>query len=48
VCDGHGKRLQTYAWLSAEPHEALKLQRPLLVEQLKIVAAGKREDGAPE
>lgn len=34
------------AWLSAEPAEALKLQRPLPVDQLKIVAKGEREDGA--
>jgi putative SOS response-associated peptidase YedK len=33
------------AWLSAEPAEALKLQRPLPAEQLKIVAKGEREDG---
>ena len=31
--------------LSAEPTEALKLQRPLPVDQLKIIATGKREDG---
>jgi hypothetical protein len=31
-------------WLSAEPAEALKLQRPLSDELLKIVATGKRED----
>jgi putative SOS response-associated peptidase YedK len=32
------------AWLSAEPAEALKLQRPLPAHQLKIVATGQRED----
>jgi putative SOS response-associated peptidase YedK len=36
------------AWLTAEPHEALKLQRPLPDELLKIVAMGPREDSAPE
>jgi putative SOS response-associated peptidase YedK len=34
------------AWLSAEPDEALKLQRPLSADQLKIVAKGEREDPA--
>lgn len=33
------------AWLSAEPAEALKLQRPLQVDQLKVVAKGEREYG---
>ena len=36
------------AWLSAEPAEALKLQRPLPDDQLTIVARGEREDEAPE
>ena len=36
------------AWLSAEPAEALKLQRPLPDELLKIVATGERDDAAPE
>jgi putative SOS response-associated peptidase YedK len=31
-------------WLSAEPEEALKLQRPLPPDRLKIVAKGERED----
>jgi putative SOS response-associated peptidase YedK len=35
-------------WLSAEPTEALKLQRPSAADQLKIVAKGQREDGVPE
>jgi putative SOS response-associated peptidase YedK len=34
------------AWLSTEPAGALKLQRPLPADQLKIVAMGQREDGA--
>jgi putative SOS response-associated peptidase YedK len=36
------------AWLSAEPAEAIKLQRPLPDGQLKIVASGEREDPPPE
>jgi putative SOS response-associated peptidase YedK len=36
------------AWLSVEPAEALKLQRPLAGGQLAIVARGEREDAAPE
>jgi putative SOS response-associated peptidase YedK len=32
------------AWLSAEPDEALKLQRPLPADRLKIVAKGERKD----
>ena len=36
------------AWLSAEPAEAMKLQRSLPDELLKIVARGEREDGQPE
>ena len=36
------------AWLSAEPAEALKLQRPLPPDrQLEIVARGEREDPPP-
>jgi len=31
-------------WLSAEPEEALKLQRPLPADRLKIVAKGERND----
>jgi putative SOS response-associated peptidase YedK len=33
------------SWLSAEPEEALKLQRPLPADRLKIVATGDRKDG---
>jgi putative SOS response-associated peptidase YedK len=32
-------------WLSADKEEALRLQRPLLAEQLNIVAKGERKDG---
>ncbi len=39
---------QCDAWLAAEPAEALKLQRPLPDELLKIVITGQREDAAPE
>ena len=35
------------AWLSVEPAEALKLQRPLPGGQLTIVARGEREDPPP-
>ena len=35
-------------WLSAESAEALNLQRPLPVDQLKIVAKGQHEDGVAE
>jgi putative SOS response-associated peptidase YedK len=35
-------------WLEGETVEALKLQRPLPVEMLKIVARGEKEDGAVE
>lgn len=34
-------------WLSGSPEEALKLQRPLPPEQLKIVARGEKEDVPP-
>jgi putative SOS response-associated peptidase YedK len=33
------------AWLSAEPDEALKLQRPLPADRLNVVAKGNRQDG---
>ncbi len=33
--------------LSAEPDEALKLQRPLPAEQLSVVAKGDKKDGVP-
>jgi putative SOS response-associated peptidase YedK len=36
------------AWLPAEPADALKLQRPLSDEALKIVATGQPEDPPPE
>jgi len=32
-------------WLTAEPDEALKLQRPLPADRLKIVAKAERKDG---
>ena len=32
-------------WLSAEPEEALKLQRPFPADQLSVVAKGERKDG---
>jgi putative SOS response-associated peptidase YedK len=35
------------AWLSTEPAEAMKLQRPLPDGQLEIVARGEREDPPP-
>jgi putative SOS response-associated peptidase YedK len=34
-------------WLEGETVEALKLQRPLPDEALRIVAKGEKEDGAP-
>jgi putative SOS response-associated peptidase YedK len=34
-------------WLSAEPQEALKMQRPLPDDALKIVARGEKEDPPP-
>lgn len=35
-------------WLSAPAEQALALQRPLASEALRVVATGKREDGAGE
>ena len=35
------------AWLTAEPAEALKMQRPLPDDALKIVAKGEKEDPPP-
>ena len=35
------------AWLTAEPAEALKMQRPLADDALKIVARGEKEDPPP-
>jgi putative SOS response-associated peptidase YedK len=35
------------AWLTAEPTEALKMQRPLADDALKIVARGEKEDPPP-
>ena len=35
------------AWLSAEPDEALKLQRPLPADRLSIVAKGQKKDVTP-
>jgi hypothetical protein len=34
-------------WLTAEPAEALKMQRPLPDDGLKIVATGEKEDPPP-
>jgi putative SOS response-associated peptidase YedK len=34
------------SWMTASPEEALKLQRPLDDGALRIVARGKKEDGA--
>jgi putative SOS response-associated peptidase YedK len=34
-------------WLSGQPHDALKLQRPLPDGHLMIVARGEREDPPP-
>ena len=39
------RREQIDAWLSAPNAEALKLQRPLPDDALRIVARGKRDDG---
>lgn len=39
-------REEIEAWLTAPPEEALKLQRPLPDNVLKIVAKGVKEDGA--
>jgi putative SOS response-associated peptidase YedK len=33
-------------WLRADPPKALKLQRPLPDDALRIVASGEKEDGA--
>jgi putative SOS response-associated peptidase YedK len=41
-------REQIEAWLSAPNPEALKLQRPLPDDALRIVARGKRDDGPTE
>ena len=35
------------AWLTAEPAEALKMQRPAPDDALRIVATGEREDPPP-
>ena len=35
------------AWLTAEPAEALKMQRPAPDDALKIVAKGEKEDPPP-
>ena len=35
------------AWLTADPAEALKMQRPLPDDTLKIVAKGEKEDPPP-
>jgi putative SOS response-associated peptidase YedK len=35
-------------WLEGETIEAMKLQRPLPDEMLRIVARGGKEDGAPD
>jgi putative SOS response-associated peptidase YedK len=35
------------AWLTADPAEALKMQRPLPNDALKIVATGEKEDPPP-
>jgi hypothetical protein len=35
-------------WLEGETVDALKLQRPLLDEVLRIVAKGEKEDPAPD
>ena len=35
------------AWLTADPAEALKMQRPLPDDALKIVATGEKEDPPP-
>ena len=35
------------AWLTADPAEALKMQRPLPDDTLRIVATGEKEDPPP-
>ena len=42
------RREQIDAWLSAPNAEALKLQRPLPDDALRIVARGRRDDGPAE
>jgi putative SOS response-associated peptidase YedK len=37
---------EVYLWLEGETIEALKLQRPLPNERLRIVAQGEKEDQA--
>ena len=40
------KREEIETWLTADTAEALKLQRPLPGNSLKVVAVGQKEDGA--
>ena len=42
------KREEMETWLSAPTAEALKLQRPMPDDALRIVARGKRDDGPTE
>jgi putative SOS response-associated peptidase YedK len=39
------KRSAANAWLSAPLEDALKLQRPLPGDALRIVASGEKQDG---
>jgi hypothetical protein len=45
--DAEGTPEECDAWLTADPAEALKMQRPLPANALRIVATGEKEDPPP-